>query len=304
MFATADDFALCDMRTVAKLQFHLKYNGRNSSDFEKVFPLVNCIIRHYHVCAWSLFSTFRCGTAECIHSVTCSHVRIISFTNSKWNGNGNGFGLFSALFIIIRTNSRIQSITIMFTDFCTASIRFKTFWYHVKWSTFTIAACSAQESASRHYGESLLLLRTSQTINQCGLWMKEHVNKKFQTVCDTLYGLCPPKSWNRKVHWHAEKLWAKKPWLWSLFESMKEKAIGKTSEYKKIYINVKLTNFKDSFESIGVGTLSISCPCVCAQWIDRMSIGNKVRTQHGKMLDEGFSICGYEQTTRQNSLSI
>lgn len=94
--ATADYFALCDMRTVAKLQFHLKYNGRAPSYFEKVFSLcrINYIIRHYHVCAWSLFWLHSHVVRQriYIHSVACSHARIISFTNLKWNSNG--FELF------------------------------------------------------------------------------------------------------------------------------------------------------------------------------------------------------------------
>lgn len=175
MFASADYFALCDMKTVW-LNYNFIWN--TMAEFHRILrrflPLSLSSIVLYDIIMFvhdPFFSTFQCGTAAYIHSVACSHVRIISFTNLKWKGNGNGFGLFSALFIIIRTNSRIQSITIMFTDFCTASIHFKTFWYLVKWFTFTIATCSAQEPT--------LLLRShiSQTIAQRPMDERAHEQK-------------------------------------------------------------------------------------------------------------------------------
>lgn len=51
------------------------------------------------------------------------------------------------------------------------------------------------------------------------------------------------------------------------FESMKEKAIGKTSEHKNVYMNMKLTNFKDSFR-IDWHTINNVCMCVLSELTD------------------------------------
>lgn len=69
-----------------------------------------------------------------------------------------------------------------------------------------------------------------------------------------------PETRNPKcIHWHTEKMWAKRRDFEVYLNQWRKKQLGKHQNTKKIHINEKLTNFKDSFESIGIGTLSISC---------------------------------------------
>lgn len=89
----------------------------------------------------------------------------------------------------------------------------------------------------RHKSRRCCCVHTYRKQSPNGLCMKEHMNKKYQTVCNIPFMVyTPPRSWNPKFEMYTlthRKNVSKTPWLWSLFESMKEKAIGKTSEYKK-----------------------------------------------------------------------
>lgn len=235
MFASADYFALCDMKTVW-LNYNFIWN--TMAEFHRILrrflPLSLSSIVLYDIIMFvhdPFFSTFQCGTAAYIHSVACSHVRIISFTNLKWKGNGNGFGLFSALFIIIRTNSRIQSITIMFTDFCTASIHFKTFWYLVKWST--IYHCHMFGTRADVVAAFTHIANNRPTAYVWkSTWTKN--TKLFVIYPLWFIPLHHPETRNPKcIHWHTEKMWAKRRDFEVYLNQWRKKQLGKHQNTKK-----------------------------------------------------------------------
>lgn len=104
---------------VAKLQFHLKYNGRIVIGFWEGFFPSTIVSNDIIMLVWMiLFSLTHSNVVRriCI-SIYRSHVGHNEISTNSQNGmkwNGNGFRLFSALFIVFYEPTIIQSITIIF----------------------------------------------------------------------------------------------------------------------------------------------------------------------------------------------